>query len=205
MAAEIPAGTTDLAVEARRALLEQSRIAVSATPESQEDKMGRRARIAERVGLPKFGDLKGTTGIERGITEQSPVELPITWAGEEKEKKEKAQKKQSKQIAKPPKKAYRPPSQRNTQFNYEQAQKQEQRAKASMTHSDKAQKLLAYCQGLIPPEGSGGKKKKKKKIKYSHSMEYVSMFLEIGVKPPKHSKEINKTIAALEAKMAPEN
>merc|ERR1719373_681621 len=161
-----------------------------------------RLRIKERRAIPKFGECREQgPGAEHGITCVSQIAFPVIWSHEEKQRQaEEAKKKKSGPTA--PKKAYVPVHDRRNPYSI----KSEEKRRKRRPQSQKAEELLTYCKSCLPPEPkAGGKKKKKaKKQKLKHPLEFVSIFMELGIKPPKTTKDLPDTISELEAYFNPE-
>lgn len=151
-------------------------------------------RIALRRALDKFGDCAGKgEGPERGITAQAPIAIQFYWKGEEKKVVEppvKVAKKKTKYVA--------PQHRQRGTYNHAQ----QQREKRVLTIADKCRQLLEYCEAHTPQEpeqaATGKKKRKKKKQKLAHPMEFLSMFLELSISPPKSTANLPKTIQSLQ-------
>jgi len=169
--------------------------------ESPEEISARDERVTVRRTLSKFGECSEVPGgPEFGITGQSPIAFHVAWKGEDTKKKAPAKpikKKRTKYVAPhqkaPP--AYRPPRQGRDR-------------KVVLTFPEKCRMLLEYCESHMPKESTGDtggkkKKKKKKKQKLSHPMEFVSLFLELEIKPPKTTANLPRTIAALQQLLDP--
>lgn len=164
---------------------------VEETPEEVEERQG---RISSRLQLDKFG-----TAAQYNVTIQCPTAIAIEWVGEESQQSPKTGsggKYKAKNVSSKKKTVWRPKNE--SQYMYrEDAFEIEERNKSPAV---KCQDLIKYCESLIPRETTGGKKKKKKKKqKLSHAMETVSKFLEVGVTPPKNTKELPTTIEKLQA------
>jgi len=171
---------------------------VKSTKQFQEyvdEKKGRMTRAQARRKLRKFGQAHREEGPERGITSQSRIAYSVEFDHEEKKKKS-----ISKDTKFKTNKSYVPPSQRHQFMAPKDAPPEE------LATDPLKKKLLEYCRNLLPPEeeespGNGKKKKrKKKKRKLKHGIEIVNQFMQLKVSPPKSTKDLQKTIEAIEAK-----
>jgi len=171
-------------------------ISMDVVEETPEEVGERQERISSRLQLEKFG-----TAAQYNVTIQCPTAIGIEWVGEESQQAAKSSsggkyKAKNVNVTSKKKTAWRPKNE--SQYMYrEDAFEIEERNKSPAV---KCQDLIKYCESLIPPETTGGKKKKKKKKqKLAHAMETVSKFLEVGVTPPKNTKELPTTIEKLQA------
>jgi len=165
--------------------------------ETPEETEARTKRIESRRCWTKFGDVNKTAGSERGITQKVTAGVALVWKGEEPAAT--TQKRTVKKSGTKPK-AYKPPAQRLGKYA-----PPDENSKVELSKAAKVQKLITYCEDKMPPENSSGgkKKKKKKKQKLQHPMEFVSMFMELGISPPKTTNNLKSKIEALRALVAP--
>lgn len=165
--------------------------------ESAEETEARKNRMEARRCWTKFGDVNKNAGSERGITQKVTTGVALVWKGEEAAA---SAKKSVKKFVKKPK-AYKPPAQRLGKYA-----PPDEDHKVQLSTTAKVMKLIGYCEDKMPPENSSGgkKKKKRKKQKLQHPMEFVSMFMELGISPPKTTNDLKKKIEALRALVAEE-